>query len=195
MYDFLEGTVSSLSEDSVVLQVGGIGYRLQASGRTLSRLEAGATVRLMTHLHVSDSAHSLFGFAGEGERSLFLRLLRVGGVGPSLALAMLSSFPPGDLASTILDGDAEQLVRVKGIGKKTAQRVVLELRDGLEKEGFVPTSGSPAPSSKGDLQRVLAELGFHEREASQALERAIAELGPDAEPDSLLRHALRQSVN
>ncbi len=192
MYEYLEGRVAALAPGSAVLDVGGVGWLLQAPASTLRRLDEGAQARLLVHLSVSDSALTLYGFLTNTERQLFRRLLKVGGIGPTSAVNLLSAMPPDDLARAILDGDTKRLTALKGVGKKTAERLIVELRDQLGAVGAAP-AGVAGESGEGgdDLERVLQDLGAAAALAHTSAEAARAALGPDADFQELLRHALQ----
>jgi len=194
VFEFLEGRVDSVRPGIVVLRSGGTGWKLLVSSRSAARVTPGRGARLLVHMNVSDSALTLYGFVDEGERSLFRRLLQVAGVGPAAALGLLSSLEPAALVQAITAGDTAQLTTVKGIGRKTAERLVLELRDSLKIAGLSP-SGEPAPGPGGELVRVLEELGFRPAQARTAVGSARKALGEEAGFEDLLRHALKQGRN
>ena len=176
--------------DHVVLQTsGGVGYRLAVSAETLRHVPAvGRTASLHTHLVVRDDALLLYGFATEEERDLFLLLIGVQGVGPKVAQAVLGGGPPRELVAALAAGDAARLQAVPGIGKRTAERIVVELR---EKVGAPDADGVPIVVSRGEHPRRLAregllELGFQPAEADRLLDGA-----PGETPEDLIAHALR----
>lgn len=190
MIAIVAGEVAVRRSGHVVLQTaGGIGYRLAVSAETLRQVPAlGGPVSLHAHLVLRDDTIQLYGFATEEERDLFLLLLGVQGVGPKVALAILSGGPPRDLASALAAGDAARFQAVPGIGKRTAERIIMELR-----EKVVPEEGTDAPIvvTRGDDPRRLArdgliELGFPPAEVDALL--AVAEGGS---PEELLQSALR----
>jgi Holliday junction DNA helicase RuvA len=193
VYEYFEGRVATLAPGSAVLDVAGVGWLIHAPASTLRRLEEGVPARLLVHLAVSDSALTLYGFLTKTERQLFRRLLKVGGIGPTSALNLLSAMPPDDLARAILDGDLKRLTALKGVGKKTAERLIVELRDQL---GAAGSADSAVASESGggdgdDLQRVLQDLGAAPAHARTSAEAARSALGPDADFQELLRHALQ----
>jgi Holliday junction DNA helicase RuvA len=143
MYDFFTGRVASKSPTSVVLDVGGVGYRLEIPVSTYERLQdAGERpVRVFAYLHVRDDALKLYGFASEAERRLFEALLSVKGIGPVIALHVLSGSGVADTVRAIKDGDTRALHGLKGVGKKTAERIVLELKD--KADHLMPSGGAP----------------------------------------------------
>jgi Holliday junction DNA helicase RuvA len=186
----LQGDVAVRRPDHVVVACGGVGYRLAVSAETLRHVPAaGKPVTLHTHLIVRDDALLLYGFATEEERDLFLLLIGVQSVGPKVALAVLSGGPPRELLSAVAAGDTARLQAVQGVGKRTAERIVVELR---EKVGAAP-AGSPIVIARGDDPRLLARdgllgLGFTPQEADQLLDGA-----PGETPEDLIAHALREA--
>ena len=183
----LRGTAVAQDTASLVLEVGGVGYRLHATPSALRKAEEGREVVLETHLHVREDALQLFGFADAGERELFELLLAVSGVGPKVALAIVSGYSPGELRRAIVREDAALFQTIPGIGKKTAQRVVLEL-----KEKIAPLAAVAAPHlGAGDghvvARDALVELGYSAAEAEQRL----ADTDPGLPPAERVRQALR----
>jgi len=168
MIALVTGTVAVRRPDAVVVECGGVGYRLAVSAETLKRVPAvGKTVTLHSHLVVRDDALVLYGFASEEERELFLLLLGVQAVGPKVALAVLSGGPPRQLVGALAAGDAARFQAVPGIGKRTAERIIVELRD---KVGATPADGA-ITVSRGDDPRLLARdglvgLGFSVQDAA-----------------------------
>jgi Holliday junction DNA helicase RuvA len=179
----LRGTVVARRLDGVVLDVGGVGYLVQATQRALQKARSGKEVALDTYLHVREDALQLYGFAEPAERELFELLLSVSGVGPKVALAILSNSTPGDLRRAIVLEDETRFVAIPGIGKKTAQRIVLELK---EKLGPVEIVGEP-PAEELVARDALVELGYSVPEA----ERALAGTDPELPPEERVRQALR----
>jgi Holliday junction DNA helicase RuvA len=186
----VSGTVAVRRADAVVVDCGGVGYRLAVSAETLKRVPAvGKPVTLHSHLVVRDDALTLYGFASEEERELFLLLLGVQAVGPKVALAVLSGGPPRALVGAIAAGDAARFQAVPGVGKRTAERIIVELR---EKVGAAPAEGA-ITVSRGDDPRLLARdglvgLGFSVQEAAEMLESAPSEAQTT---EDLIAHALK----
>jgi holliday junction DNA helicase RuvA len=187
MIALLEGTVAVRRADHVVVSCGGVGYRLAVSAETLRHVpRVGQPATLFTHLIVRDDALLLYGFATEEERDLFLLLIGVQSVGPKMALAVLSGGPPRDLLGAVAAGDTARLQSAPGIGKRTAERIVVELR---EKVGV--SAEDPIVITRGDDPRALAReglvgLGFSPQEADALLDGA-----PGDSPEDLIAHALK----
>ena len=179
------------SGGDVVVDVGGVGYRLAVSAETLKQVPAaGKPVTLHSHLIVRDDALQLYGFATEEERDLFLMLLGVQSVGPKVALAVLSGAPPRELLGALAAGDTARFQAVPGIGKRTAERIIVELREkaGVTlPEGVVAVGGAAAPDDPRAIARDgLLGLGYSLQEAEELLERAAGET-----PEQLIAHALK----
>lgn len=171
----LKGILESITTDSAVVGVGGIGFQVFAPTSTLSALGGvGGEVRLFTHMHVREDAILLFGFAAEEDLRLFQMLLGVSGFGPKLALAMLSAMSAGELVSAIASSSEELLTSVPGIGKKLAGRLILELKDKVA-TGWVGTHVMPTGEGDGEVLSALLSLGYTASEAS----RAVASLPRD----------------
>lgn len=197
MIDFIEGTVESKAPGELVLSAGGVGFLLACSNATLAEAPAkGEKWRCHTVLNVREDAMELFGFATRQERAMFKRLCQVTGVGAKTALGVLSALPLRDLSVAIVTGDVAALSRAPGIGKKTAQRIVLELKDKVEQQDISAASaaGAAAPAAMvGDAQReaqaALQALGYTSAEAA----RAINLVRDQADTvDQLIMLALRQ---
>jgi holliday junction DNA helicase RuvA len=183
MISSLRGKVVARMLDGVVLDVNGVGYRVQTTLRALRKAASGEEVTLDTYLHVREDALQLYGFAEPVERELFEHFLSVSGVGPKVALAILSGSTPADLRRAIALEDTTRFVAIPGIGKKTAERVVLEL-----KEKIGPVDELPgAPEHELVARDALVELGYSVVEA----ERALASTDPGAAPEERVRQALR----
>ncbi len=184
MIAFLDGRLAERSADRVVVDVGGVGYDVAVPATTAARLPAiGRSVRLFTRLHVRDDAMVLYGFGSADERSLFDQLVTVSGVGPKVALAFLSVLAPNALRRAVLSADVAALTVVPGVGKKLAQRVVLDLKDRLG--GDVVVVEGPL----ADVREALLALGLSAQEADEAV-RALPADG-DRPVEDLLREALQ----
>jgi Holliday junction DNA helicase RuvA len=186
----VSGEVAVRRPDHVVLDTaGGVGYRLAVSAETLRHVPAvGRSVTLHAHLVVRDDALALYGFATEEERDLFLLLLGVQSVGPKVALAVLGGGAPRDLVAALAAGDTARLQAVPGIGKRTAERIVVELR---EKVGVAEPADAPIVVSRGDDPRVVARDGLLELGFAPAEAQALLEAADGATAEELLASALR----
>lgn len=195
MIGFLRGVLVAKKVPQLWLDVSGVGYELEAPMSTFYNLPAtGETVRLYTHLSVREDAHQLFGFFAESERSLFRSLIRVNGVGAKLALTILSGLSVDEFHRSIEHSDVTALVRLPGIGKRTAERLVVEMRDRLpETVGVSPVaaSGKMPGSAAEDAVSALIALGYKPPEASRMI-RAIPAEGKGSE--ELIRLALRAAA-
>lgn len=180
MFYFLKGTVALLEPGLAVLDCGGVGYACKTTNYTLGGLQMGKPATLYTHLSVREDGVELYGFATREEKRLFLQLISVSGVGPKAALSILSTTPPSQLALSIITEDVKTLMMAPGIGKKSAQRIVLELRDKLAKEqGELPAASADVTVSDDHLRipedkvaeasAALAVLGYSQPEIQQAL--------------------------
>ena len=173
MYAFLRGKLAVVESGSVLVETGGIGYRVHVPLSLLSRLPSpGEELLLHTHLLVREDALQLYGFSSKEERDFFLKLLNVTGVGPRGALAVLSIYPPPELIRVITVEDLVALTRVPGVGKKTAGRIVLELKDKLPAGLSVDPGGETAGGVEADAVAALETLGYSPPEALKAVKRA-----------------------
>lgn len=186
----LRGTLAGRSSDGLVLDVGGVGYLVAATPSVLRQAESGGEVVVETYLHVREDTMQLYGFADGAERELFTQLLTVTGIGPKVALAVVSGSPVSDLRRAIALGDHARFQVIPGIGKKTAERIVLELREKIGLEESVPLSSAAGTSGHVVARDALVELGYSVVEAEQAL----AALDPDLPAEEKIRQALRGSA-
>lgn len=191
----LSGILAETSADGAVIDVGGVGYQLLASSRTLDALGAvGSDVMLLTELQVREDAWTLFGFATAAERDTFRALTSVQGVGGRVALAILSALGPDDLSRAVSSGDKAMIARANGVGPKLAARIANELQGKLGAPGLGGGgAATPRAGAAADALSALANLGFKPAEASAAVAAAQDELGPEASLDALVRLALRKA--
>ena len=193
MIALLSGTVADRRLDSVVINCSGVGYRLSISSQTLAVVpDQGGELSLFVHLVVRDDAIALYGFASEAEQELFLMLLGVPSVGPKVALAVLSSGDPGSVLSSIAAGDVGRLQSVPGIGKRTAERICLDLRDAAGAAAALLGATSDTSSTQGlrpMAREALLNLGLDERET----ERLLDEVDGDT-VEELISNALKRSA-
>jgi Holliday junction DNA helicase RuvA len=184
----LRGKRAGLTAAGLVLDVNGVGYLIQATPSLLGR--AGDELTVETYLVVREDALQLYGFASADERDLFVHLLSVSGVGPKVALAIVSGSPTADLRRAIVLQDTARFQAIPGVGKKTAERIVLELKEKLGAEDPVPISSAVGTSSHMTARDALVELGYSVVEAEQAL----AAVDPDLPAEERVRLALRQAA-
>ena len=192
MYAYLEGQIAELNPAYAVIDCNGVGYEVNISLNTFSSIKDKERVRLYTHLVVRDDAQMLYGFAEESERTLFRHLITVTGIGPSTARMILSSMTPVELISAIASGNEEILKRVKGIGTKTAQRILIGLKD---KVGKVTTSqGSLPVLGNRNLEEALSGLvilGFSKTLVQRALEKIVSTRGDSISVEEMIKEALK----
>jgi holliday junction DNA helicase RuvA len=188
----LRGTPAGHTPDGRVLDVGGVGYLVAATPSALRRAADGPEVILETYLHVREDALQLYGFADAAERELFLHLLGVSGIGPKVALAVVSSAPPAELRRAIALRDPARFQAIPGIGKKTAERIVLELEEKLGSEDVAALQALPAAATSAHVvaRDALVELGYTVVEAEQAL----AHTDPELPAEERVREALRSAA-
>ena len=200
MYYYLSGTVAHIEPFLAVIDCGGVGYACRTTSFTLSRIKTGEKAKLYTYLSVREDAMDLYGFFSQEALKLFQQLISVSGVGPKAALAILSASSPANLAMSIITGDEKALTRAPGVGKKIAQRVILELKDKLAKGQSVSGSGEsvagPAvtiiPQNKlSEASAALAVLGYSQAEINAALKGVDI----DGQPlEQIIRLALKNMV-
>ena len=200
MFYYLEGTVTVMAQNLAVIDIGGVGYACMTTLNTLARLEVGNKAKLYTYCNIKEDAFDIYGFYDTSEKRTFEQLLSVSGVGPKAALSILSSASPETLALAIIGDDESALTVAPGIGKKIAQRIILELKDKVSKEmptlkasGFVPSSagGSPAGSKQRDAAAALTVLGYSQGEISAAMRN----IDIDAlSVEEIIREVLKNSV-
>ncbi|MBR3689495.1 MAG: Holliday junction branch migration protein RuvA [Eggerthellaceae bacterium] len=209
MIAFLNGPLAGISLQAAYVEVGGVGYQVLMSQLSLSRLpEAGSPVRVLTYLQAGESGLALYGFLREDERALFEKLITVSGVGPKVALAALSSYEPADFVAAVAAGDIGAVQKVPGVGKKTASRIILELKGSLDpsalslfdaagEPSFAGAAGRPATAVSGsgaggsdyrDVAHALMGMGFSPAEVDLALEDVPA----GSSETAALQHALRR---
>ena len=197
MFYYVDGTVSVLQQGLAVIDCGGVGYACHASQNTIGKLKTGEKARLLTWLNVREGVFELYGFIDEEEKSCFLMLTSVNGVGPKAALSILSAGGPQNFTLAVMTGDEKMLVAAQGVGKKLAQRIILELKDkvGGSSMELDFSAGVPAavPQGSGNLAlatAALQELGYSPSEINAALKG----VDPAASTEEMVRHALRAMV-
>ena len=198
MFYYLNGFVAETGANLAVIDCGGVGYACATTNYTLAQLKKGEKAKLYTYLHVREEIFEIYGFASQGELNSFKMLIAVSGVGPKAALAILSSTTPDQLALAIVTGDEKALTAAPGIGKKIAQRIILELKDKLSKDpcSFASAGGASIPvpvknDKSGEAAAALAVLGY----TSQDIAVALKGLDMDAlSLEEIIRQALKRMV-
>jgi Holliday junction DNA helicase RuvA len=192
MYAYIDGKLAFKSPSYVVIDAGGVGYHINISLHTYSQLGTAERCKLYTWLHVKEDGHSLYGFADEGERRLFLHLISISGIGPNTGRMMLSSITPTEIQNAIISGNVALIQRIKGIGPKSAQRVILELQDKLRKEGPDTLTVMPVnKTAKDEALSALVMLGFARNAAEKILEQEINKNTEDLTVEQLIKYALK----
>ncbi|WP_428328663.1 Holliday junction branch migration protein RuvA [Mucilaginibacter sp.] len=192
MYAYIDGKLVFKSAAFVVIDAGGVGYHINISVNTYSKIGTGERCKLFTWLHVKEDAHTLYGFFDEGERRLFLHLISISGIGPNTGRMMLSSITPEEIQNAIISGNVSLIQRIKGIGPKSAQRVILELQDKLRKEGSDTLSTIPLnKTAREEALSALVMLGFVKNAAEKVLDQEISKNGTDLTVEQLIKAALK----
>ena len=199
MYAYISGTLAEKHPTDAVIEAAGVGYRLSIPASSFEKLPAvGQPVKLLTTYVVRDDAHLLYGFATDGERAMFEMLTAVPGVGPKLALAALSAMTPSELRDTFVAGDAAMLTRVPGVGKRKAEKLIVELRDkmaaadGIEATHALGGAGDTA-QARTDARAGLEALGLSRAEAERRLRKALRAHPGTTAAEDLIRLALREA--
>jgi len=197
MISYIKGTLAHRGESYIILENGGIGYQIFVSAGFLSRMpEAGKEIKIFTYMSVKEDGISLFGFISKEEQEMFLKLLTVGGVGPKGALGFLSQLTPQEIVMAILSADAKTLSKAPGVGKKTAQRVILELKDKCTTEDAIAVpmemvDGDAVGGAKFEAIEALTALGYSRSEAAKAVGMVAAE---GMTTEDILKAALKKMI-
>lgn len=190
----LRGTVLEALPNRLVIDVNGVGYLVHVPLSTYDQLNPleGDAIDLRTHLHIRETAQTLYGFSSDAERDMFLLLIdRVSGIGPAIAMAVLSGMPVENFKAAVVENDVTSLSKIKGLGKKTAERIVLELKDKVGvADGWKAATENAAPSAANDAELALIGLGYKQVEARKAV-KAVVAADPSVGAEELLRGALR----
>lgn len=192
MIAYLNGTLQQKTEDECIIDVNGVGYRVEISTQTLETLpEIGSELKLLIYHHITDNDQRLFGFASNKEKNLFERLITVKGIGPKLGLTILSGMPAPALMESIVTQDIKALSTISGIGKKTAERMVLELKDKLfdESQPSVVSGATETRSRREEATSALEALGFSKNQAAQTVNQ-ISGSKPKATVSEIVKEAL-----
>ncbi|MFB9865464.1 Holliday junction branch migration protein RuvA [Rufibacter immobilis] len=196
MIAYLDGRLAQKDPTFVIIDVGGVGYELRISLNTFTQLPEGERCRLYTHQHIKEDAHTLYGFATLAEKSAFLHLISISGVGPNTGLMILSSLTVQEVQQAIVREDVRTIQQVKGIGAKTAQRIILELRDKFRKglgADTVSVSFGAHNTSREEALSALVTLGFAKNVAEKTLDTIIKREGAGLTVEEMIKLALKSS--
>jgi len=196
MIAYLKGKLVHKEPSSVQIEVNGVGYQVSISLHTFSEIKEREDLKIFTYMHVREDAHILYGFVSEAEKKMFLQLISVNGVGPNTALVVLSYLPPVDLRSAIIREDVAALQAVKGIGGKTAQRIILELKDKLKRD-----LGDEEPGKTGMVHNTvrrealtaLVTLGIAKLSAEKSIDTILKRMGTSISLEELVKQALKNA--
>ena len=192
MYAYIDGKLAFKCPTYVIIDAGGVGYHINISLHTYSLLGDSERCKLFTWLHVKEDGHTLYGFADEGERRLFLHLISISGIGPNTGRMMLSSITPDEIQTAIISGNVSLIQRIKGIGPKSAQRVILELQDKLRKEGPGTLTAAPLSATvKDEALSALVMLGFARNAAEKVIDQEITKNSATLTVEQLIKFALK----
>jgi Holliday junction DNA helicase RuvA len=195
MIAFVEGKIAEKEPTHVIVDVGGIGYHIHISLQTFSEIKLFTAVKLFTYLHVKEDSQTLFGFFTREERKVFLQLLSINGVGPSTGLMIQSSLSPKELFTAIVQEDARTIQSVKGIGSKTAQRIILELKDKLKKEGYSGDESNiliPVDNTlRDEALSALLTLGINKTAAEKSITATLNKSGNQITLEELIKQVLK----
>jgi Holliday junction DNA helicase RuvA len=194
MIAFIEGQISDKNPTYVVLDTGGIGYLLHISLNTYARLESLERVKLLTHLHIKEDSHTLFGFWTEEERTMFRHLISVSGIGPSTAQLILSAMQTSEIRSAIVSEDVNTFKRVKGIGAKTAQRLIIDLKDKVARDGeeIALIDKGTHNTLREEALSALVSLGFPRPLVSKTLNQVMAKQSEGLDLEHLIKMVLKE---
>ena len=197
MIAYINGKLARKEPTYVVIDVNGVGYLINISLNTFSNIKDEEVCHLHTYLHVKEDAHTLYGFVTEAEKKLFLELISVSGIGPSTGLMMLSSLTPAEIMRAISGEDVQTIQSVKGIGSKTAQRVILELKDKMRKEAFSDDDANISVFSDNNLRSealsALVTLGINKNVAQKSIESVLRNSGNNITLEELIKLSLQAS--
>lgn len=194
MISYVKGLISLKTPAYVVVEAGGIGYHINISLNTYSKIEKLENVKLLTHLQVKEDSHTLYGFAEDVERDMFVKLISVSGIGANTARVLLSSMPPEEVRTAIVSEDVSAFKKVKGVGPKTAKRIILDLKDKVLKDsGETPlTLILPNNTARDEALQALVALGFNKIMVQKALNKIIREQPGLTNVEELIKAALKQ---
>jgi Holliday junction DNA helicase RuvA len=196
MIAYIDGKLTYKDPTFVIIDVGGVGYLIRISLNTFSQLKEGERCKLYTFLHIKEDGHTLYGFTDMAEKNVFLSLISISGIGPGTGLMIMSSLTVPEIQQAIIKEDVRTIQNVKGIGAKTAQRLILELRDKFRKGGVVEIGGSVAASHNTNREEALSALvtlGFAKNVAEKTLDAILKREGNQLSVEQLIKFALKSS--
>ncbi len=192
MIEYLKGELVDRSPTSSVIEVNGVGYVFNNTINTFEALNNQKTVQIFIHTAIREDAHTLFGFATQAERAMFRSLISVSGIGPSSAIAALSSYSPKQLQESIMQGDVASLKKIKGIGAKSAERIIVDLRDKLGgEEGYFDNFGGQSNTIRSEALRALRNLGFDQRKSQKIVDETIKANDESISIEDLIKLSLK----
>ncbi len=192
MIEFISGTLISKTPAHAVLETGGVGYILNITLNTFEALSAKSQAKLLVHFAVREDAHTLYGFATSAERAMFRSLISVSGIGPASAIAALSTLKPSELQSAIMAGDVETLKKIKGIGAKSAQRIIVDLRDKVQGgETVFEIFNESGNTIRSEALRALRNLGFDPRKAQKVVDDILEKSDESIRIEDLIKQSLK----
>ena len=192
MFSYIDGKLTYKCLTYVIVEAGGVGYHINISLNTFSAIGSEERCKIYTSLQVKEDAHTLYGFADEGERRLFLHLISVSGIGAATCRMMLSSMTPAEIQNAIINADVALIQQIKGIGAKSAQRIVLELQDKLKKEGPDSLISMPKHNTiKEEALSALIMLGFSKQVAEKAIENVVKKADQELTVEQMIKTALK----
>ena len=194
MITYLKGEITYKNPTNITVETGGVGYQVNISLHTYSQIEKLEKIKILTYLHIKEDSHTLYGFADEAERSLFVHLISVSGIGPNTARVVLSSLAPEDARAAIIGENVTVFNKVKGIGPKTAKRIILDLKDKLIKEsGDTPLTFTAVDNTiRDEALSALVSLGFNRIQVQKALNKVLKEQPGTNNVENLIKLALKQ---
>lgn len=196
MIAYIDGKLTYKDPTYVIIETNGVGYQIKIPLSTYSTLPAGERCKLHTYLHIKEDAHTLYGFTTLAEKEVFLHLISISGVGPNTGLMILSSLSVEEIQQAIIREDARTIQHVKGIGAKTAQRIILELKDKMKKEVLLadaPVSAAAYNTNRAEALSALVTLGFAKNIAEKTLDTIIKREGGNLSVEDLIKFALKSS--
>ncbi|MFC5269202.1 Holliday junction branch migration protein RuvA [Adhaeribacter terreus] len=196
MIAYIDGKLTYKDPTYVIIDVGGIGYQIKISLNTFSSLKEGERCKLYTYLHIKEDAHTLFGFSDPAEKNVFLHLISISGVGPGTGLMIVSSLTVAEIQQAIVKEDVRTIQNVKGIGAKTAQRIILELKDKFRKESPIDAAAFSVVShntNRNEALSALVTLGFAKNVAEKSLDAILKREGNHLSVEQLIKFALKSS--